>query len=156
MALRVGPLEPRHDRHLAAQVLSLQLRSYAVEAELIGDSRIPALRETVEDVLESTLSWLAVRDDDASLVAAIGYAATARTVDIDRLVVDPEHLRRGAGRLLVEAVQELAVDRPVTVATGRANGPARALYERLGFARTGDEEVLPGLWVTHYSWAGEA
>ena len=34
--------------------------------------------------------------------------------------------------------------------TGRDNAPARRLYERLGFRRAGDDEVLPGLVVTRY------
>jgi ribosomal protein S18 acetylase RimI-like enzyme len=37
-----------------------------------------------------------------------------------------------------------------TVSTGRGNGPARALYERLGFSHVNDREVIPGLWVTQY------
>ena len=40
--------------------------------------------------------------------------------------------------------------RRTTVSTARANDPARALYERLGFSPVKDREVLPGLWVTHY------
>jgi hypothetical protein len=26
------------------------------------------------------------------------------------------------------------------------------MYEQLGFVRMEDEEVVPGLWVTRYSW----
>jgi hypothetical protein len=36
------------------------------------------------------------------------------------------------------------------VSTARGNGPAKALYERLGFSPANDQEVIPGLWVTHY------
>jgi RimJ/RimL family protein N-acetyltransferase len=39
------------------------------------------------------------------------------------------------------------------VTTGRDNTPARILYERLGFTWTGDAEVVPGLWVSAYTWA---
>ena len=39
----------------------------------------------------------------------------------------------------------------MTVATGRDNAPARALYERAGFTVVDHAEVEPGLWVTHYA-----
>lgn len=45
--------------------------------------------------------------------------------------------------------------RPTVVATGRDNVPAGSLYERFGFVRGGDEEVLPGLWITRYAHTPE-
>ncbi|MEV1146399.1 GNAT family N-acetyltransferase [Micromonospora sp. NPDC049799] len=75
----------------------------------------------------------------------------AAVVDIDRLVVDPAAHRRGVGRALVTAVLDRAGSRRVLVATGRANRPARRLYETLGFAAATEEEVVPGLWITRYA-----
>ena len=37
----------------------------------------------------------------------------------------------------------------MVVSTGRDNTPAVALYLRLGFVADGDEQVPPGLWITH-------
>ncbi|WP_462236208.1 GNAT family N-acetyltransferase, partial [Nostocoides australiense] len=59
------------------------------------------------------------------------------TTDIERLVVDPEHLRRGLGRALVER----AARGPAVVATGRANRPARRLYG--GSARSRSHATSP-------------
>lgn len=145
-------LRPERDLVLAQQLLDLQHRSYAIEARLIGDSRIPPLHETVADLQRARLDWLAVRRPDQVVVAAIGFSETPALVDIDRLVVDPSHLRQGAGRALVSAVQGLAGQRLVTVSTGRDNLPARRLYEQRGFTGVGEEEVLPGLWVSRYEW----
>jgi len=70
-------------------------------------------------------------------------------VDIDRLIVDPARLRRGIGARLVRRALGLASG--ARVSTGRANAPARSLYERLGFVHEGDIEVIPDLWVSSYS-----
>lgn len=131
------------------EMLRLQRAAYAVEAELIGDVRIPALSEDLAGLLSAGLSWLGVVDGER-LVGAVGYVETAALVDVQRLVVAPDAARRGIGRALVTEVLRVAGGRQVEVATGRGNAPARALYEGLGFRRVGDVEVLPGLWVSRY------
>ncbi|SCL35621.1 Acetyltransferase (GNAT) family protein [Micromonospora pallida] len=90
------------------------------------------------------------------LVGAVAWTEDATTLDIDRLVVDPAAHRRGVGRALVGALLTRAGDRTVLVATGRANRPARALYESFGFTALGDAEPVPGLWITRYALPGRA
>ncbi|MGY1795711.1 GNAT family N-acetyltransferase [Geodermatophilus sp. SYSU D00525] len=138
--------DPARDAALAARLLEVQHAAYAVEARLIGDDRIPALHEDLAALRAAGLSWLVARDG-GTVLGALGRRDTAGGVDVDRLVVDPAHARRGTGLALVAAVLERAGDRPVTVSTGRANTPARRLYARAGFAEVGGREVLPGLWV---------
>lgn len=153
--MRPEPLHPQQDLELARHLLDLQHRSYAIEAQLIDDTRIPTLHETVADLQAAALSWLGVRDRHGVVVGAVGFRETPDLVDIDRLVVDPSHLRQGLGRAVVEAVLELAARRTVIVSTGRENRPARRLYEQLLFSHVSDEEVLPGLWVSRYTRTSE-
>lgn len=95
------------------------------------------------------LCWLvAILDDQVS--GAVTWIQEADEFEIDRLIVAPGAHRRGVGLALVGEVLRRAGTRPTTVSTARANGPARALYERLGFSPVHDREALPGLWVTHY------
>jgi GNAT superfamily N-acetyltransferase len=132
----------------ARQLLDLQHNAYAVEAELIGDDRIPPLHETESDLLSSDLEWIASFDDDQRIVGAVGFAIDHDVVDLDRLMISPTHHRKGLGTALVIEIMSLA---PVTVvATGRDNAPARALYESLGFLHQSDFEPIPGLWVSRY------
>lgn len=133
-----------HARHL----LELQHHAYAVEAELIGDDRIPPLHERESDLLSSGLEWIALFDDD-QIAGAVGYAVEHDIVDLDRLMVSPTHHRRGLGRALVMEVMSLTPQ--TVVATGRDNVPARALYESLGFTHESDVEPIPGLWISRYS-----
>ncbi|WP_219825722.1 GNAT family N-acetyltransferase [Nonomuraea typhae] len=132
------------------RLLDLQHASYAIEAQIIGDDRIPPLHEDLAALKAEPLLWLGARDDAGNLVGAIAWEETPGLVDINRLVVDPGALRQGIGRTLVKEVLARAGGRKVVVSTGRGNTPARTLYERLGFTHVEDVEVIPGLWVTSY------
>lgn len=132
------------------RVLEMQHAAYAIEADLIGDDRIPPLHETLDDLLAADLRWIGAFDGDR-LIGAIGVGETTNwEVEIDRLMVDPAHHRHGAGYSLVAEVIRRATERSVVVSTGRDNRPARRLYESFGFDHTGDDEVIPGLWVARY------
>ncbi|MFE0156207.1 GNAT family N-acetyltransferase [Nonomuraea sp. NPDC059007] len=132
------------------RLLDLQHAAYAIEAEIIGDDRIPPLHEDLTALGKAPLSWLGAFDDEGTLTGAVAWEESADLVDINRLVVDPGALRQGIGRTLVKEVLARAGGRKVIVSTGRDNTPARTLYERLGFTNTGDAEVIPGLWITSY------
>jgi ribosomal protein S18 acetylase RimI-like enzyme len=137
---------------LGSEVLALQQAAYAVEAAIINDDRIPPLHESLDDLRAQPLLWLGAMDEGDRLVGAVAWEETADEVDINRLVVHPEALRRGIGRALVKEVLARAGGRRVVVSTGRDNTPARTLYERLGFALRGEVEVIPGLWITNYAY----
>lgn len=145
VAIKIVRVDPAADRPLADQILAVQKGSYAVEARLIGDDRIPLLHESVDDLCAVQVHWLVAREGDEILGAAAWSEA-----EIDRLVVAPHAHRRGIGRALVDAMLESIVAQRVHVATGRDNPPARRLYESFGFVHTEDQQVLPGLWLARY------
>jgi len=132
---------------LAPRLLEIQHAAYAIEAALIGDDRIPPLHETEAGLRAAGLRWL-VAERDGELAGALGFTVDDELLDLDRLVVAPEHARRGVGRALVG--EALALAPRAVVATGRGNDPARGLYEGAGFVHEGDQEVLPGLWISRF------
>ncbi|WP_415971972.1 GNAT family N-acetyltransferase [Rhodococcus sp. 077-4] len=144
-AIEIVRVDPAADRSLAARILAVQKESYAVEASLIGDDRIPLLHESVDDLCAARVHWLVAWTDREIL----GAAAWSET-EIDRLVVAPHAHRRGIGRALVDAMLGSIVGQRVQVATGRDNPPARGVYESFGFVHTEDQEVRPGLWLARY------
>lgn len=129
-----------------AELVALQRAAYTVEAELIGDDRIPTLHETELELVSAGLTWIVVMDQ--RIIAALGYVIDGDVIDIDRLMVDPDHHRQGLGARLV--TRAMGMGRVATVSTGRENGPARALYASLGFRHDRDVEALPGLWASRY------
>ena len=74
-----------------------------------------------------------------------------------RLIVHPDHRGQGHGDALVRALIDLAVDQrfaPISLNVYRANGPAVALYRKVGFAevpRPPDEPDLPE--TLYMEWA---
>ena len=148
-----GPPDPPSrldldDPAVARAVLELQRASYALEAELIGDDRIPQLTETLEELRAAGLAWLGVADDDGLTGAVSWRVLDDGAVDIHRLVVAPRALRRGVASALLDALDGMYPDRPVVVSTGSANEPALRLYRGRGFRTTAEREVLPGLSIT--------
>ena len=134
---------------LAAQVLELQRKAYLVEAERIGDDRIPPLHESLEELQECGETFLGAFVGE-TLAGFVSWRRDGDTLDLHRLAVNPAFARRGIGRALVRAVQASERAPRVIVQTGAANEPAKALYRSEGFVAVGDVEVLPGLWVTRF------
>jgi ribosomal protein S18 acetylase RimI-like enzyme len=143
----IRPLDLGDDATLAA-VVALQRASYAVEAELIGAPSLPPLVETPEQVRASGETFLGA-SDGGTLLGAVSYRRDGDTVDIHRLVVSPAAFRRGIATALLDALEEREAGATRwIVGTGAANLPARALYERRGFAAA-EERIVPGgvKWV---------
>jgi ribosomal protein S18 acetylase RimI-like enzyme len=138
------------DAETAKQLLSVQHRAYAVEAELIGFDGIPPLQEDLAGLMSSTEHWLA-RYDGRSLVGAVAYEfPDDDTVEISRLVVDPTHARQGHGRALLDELDALE-PRPISlVSTGTANTPATRLYQSRGYQETERITVAPGVQITRF------
>ncbi len=135
------------DETVARAVLALQRESYAVEAELIGDGRIPQLTETLEELRAAGLEWLGVSDEDGLTGAVSWLILPDGTVDIHRLIVSPRAFRRGVATALLDGLDALYPGRHILVSTGRANVPAVTLYLGRGFVITREREVIPGLWI---------
>ena len=122
-------------------------RAYAVEAELIGDDRIPPLREDLEELRAKPLAW-ALATADGAVVGAIAWTNLVTELDIDRLMVDEGVARQGIAVELVNTAIAAAGPHTVRVSTGSDNAPALALYRKLGFVRVGEHVVLDGLRIT--------
>ncbi|MCO1659477.1 GNAT family N-acetyltransferase [Pseudonocardia humida] len=144
---RLSELDLRDDR-IAREVHQLGLRSYAVEAELIGHPGIPALSETLDELRAAPLSWLGAVHDALPVGFLAWIRSPAGELDLVRLCVDPPWFRRGIARRLLDHVLAAEAGGDVLISTGAANEPALRLYRSLGFVETGTHEPEPGLRVT--------
>ena len=153
MHIEVTTLDQR-ERAVAEAVVSVQRPAYAVEAALIGYDQMPGLTEGVEDVMCLPLTLLGA-EAGSQLVGVLGFSDTDSMVEIDRLVVDPAHFRRGVGRRLVSALHELAADAGrFDVSTGTENTPAISLYLAMGYECT-RSDVSEGVSLSHFVRRGE-
>ena len=139
--------DPACDPYFAVALLQLQKTSYAMEAELIGDHRIPPLQEDEVRLTAWRGRWLTAWDG-VDLVGAIAWWESDDRVEIEKVMVSPSVMRGGIASALLGQVLDRASGREILVATGRANTPAVSLYSKHGFRIEGDEEVPPGIWIT--------
>jgi ribosomal protein S18 acetylase RimI-like enzyme len=139
------------DPLLLTRVVAVNSAGYSLEADILGvpRERFPPACETAEDLRESGQSFLGAFSGDALAGILAHERADDGALHICRLVVDPAFHRRGVGRSLVEAAIAAARRRPLTVSTGAANLPARALYEALGFRLARTSEIV-GIPLVHY------
>jgi len=102
-----------------------------------------AVRSWVDDACRGSAdSVLLVACDGNSVLGFAGvgertHVSGEREAYLGELVVAPAARRRGVGGRLVGAAEDWARERGlgrVTLETGTANGPARELYARLGYA----------------------
>ena len=141
--------DPAADPYFAQTLLVLQRSSYALEAEIIGDDRIPPLHQDAVGLTGWRGRWITAWDG-VDLVGAVAWAEHDEHINIDKLMVSPGATRRGIGAALLERVIDRSAGRQVFVATGRDNVPAVSLYAKYGFERETDEQVPPGIWVSRF------
>lgn len=138
------------DDETANQVFALQKQSYRVEAELIGTEKIPPLMESLDELLSCGETFFGFYEKE-EIVAALSYKRDNEVVDIHRIMVHPNHFRKGLARqLLIYLVEQEPDVRKLIVSTGSANTPAVNLYEKLGFKKVGETVVGEGLSLTHF------
>ncbi|MFE5549769.1 GNAT family N-acetyltransferase [Streptomyces sp. NPDC056534] len=141
------------DATVASTVHAVGLRAYAVEAGLIGFDSIPALSESLHDMMVRPLRWLGAVTTEGTVAAFVAWRTDTgqHVTNIDRVCVDPAWFRRGLASCLLDHLLAKGTSRgEVRVSTGAGNLPAVTLYERLGFRRGDDFEPVPGLRMAQY------
>lgn len=135
---------------LAEELLVLQRASYLVEAELINFFEIPPLLENIDELRECEESFLGYFEG-GELAGAISFTIDGDKLTICRLVVHPDHFRKGIAQRLLTEVEDS--NRGLTVykvSTGKENPPAKLLYLKNGYKLINDIEVVPGLYISNF------
>ncbi|MGG1660360.1 GNAT family N-acetyltransferase [Brevibacillus sp. NRS-1366] len=127
------------------QIWILQQASYRVEAQLIGWDDLPPLRESVDDLMNCQETFVGYTEG-RELAGAISFKLEGTTLDIHRMMVHPDHFRKGIASKLLQHVEKTQPDwQKMIVSTGALNEPAIKLYQRHGFRVVEQKAVAPGL-----------
>ena len=133
---------------LAEEVLSVQLPSYQVEAELIDCYDIPPLKDTIS-ILQQCGETFYGCYVAGELGGVISIKVGEGLIDIHRLMVHPKHFRKGIAGKLLNFVESNG-DGTLIVSTGSKNAPAIYFYKKSGFVKTDEVEVMEGLSITSF------
>jgi GNAT superfamily N-acetyltransferase len=119
--------------------------TYAAEAELTDEQWMH--RATLSSSGSDRVTFLAWTDRRATgLVGGYRVEHAPETVELVSMWAAPEARRSGAGRLLVQAIIDWAIEAgssAVELWVTRGNEPAQRFYESLGFRETGEHQPLP-------------
>ena len=137
------------EQTVAAQIHAVSQAAYALEAERIGCADFPPLRESLDELRQSSDSFL-VFQQAGSIIAALSFDRATDPVCITRLVVSPTHLRqRIATALLTDLERRLPPTARLTVSTAQTNTPAITLYQQLGYTAAGVTSSAEGIPLFH-------
>ena len=136
---------------IAAQIHAVAQAAYTLEAERIGCAEFPPLRESLDELRQSSDSFL-VFQQSGSIIGALSFDRSTDPVAITRLVVSPAHLRQGiATALLSDLEQRLSPTARLSVSTAQTNTPAVLLYQRLGYTTASVSNSAEGIPLLHLS-----
>ncbi len=135
---------------LAEEVLCVQIPSYEVEAKLIDFYDIPPLRDTVSTLQQCGETFYGCYLD-GELSGVISIKVEEGLIDIHRLMVHPQHFRKGIAKRLLDFIESVGEgNETLIVSTGSGNAPAIYFYEKNGFIKTGETKVMEGLSITSF------
>ncbi|MEO6533341.1 MAG: GNAT family N-acetyltransferase [Pseudolysinimonas sp.] len=143
----------------AGEVLTLQRAAYVSEAQLYRDPFLPALTETLDELVAEIESGSGfVLRLEGRLVGAVRTRVVAGVLHIGRLIVAPDLQGRGYGSALMGAAEseatatdetsQLAADAAVLF-TGKLSEANLRMYHRRGYVETHREELSPGVELVH-------
>ena len=148
MALVIGPARPED----GGELLTLQRAAFVTEAQLYGDPMLPALVETLPELLAAVQRGPALTArDDGRLVGSVRARVTDGVLHVGRLVVAPDQQGRGIGRSLLAEVERGAGPHVATAAlfTGHRSVGNLRLHARAGYVEQRRERVDDDLTFVH-------
>ncbi len=132
--MHIQPLDHKR-KEVAKELYNIWQRSYPIEGKLIGMKVFPPLQRTLDEFENANTDFIGIIIKK-QLIAAIEYKMINEILDIHSFVVDPDHLRKGYGKKLMEHILEYTTWNNAIIETAEKNIPAIGLYQKMGFKIT--------------------
>ncbi len=142
---QIGGVELRlANRGDAAELLTLQRACWVTEAQLNDALHLPALTESLDDVIAGLDLWSTwVLRVGGRLVGSVRAGLRGDSWEIGRLMVAPDLQGRGVGKRLLDLAESSAPPEAtrLSVFTGAASVSNLRMYKRAGYRPTGEPFV---------------
>lgn len=136
------------DHQAALELLALQIISYEIEAKRIGFEQAPPLSDSFQTLQRSKETFIGCYEEE-KLIGAASFKESADEATICRMMVHPDHFRRGvATMLLLEMERRIDPHLTIHVPAGTRNEPAMSLYLKHGYVPENEVLVARGITIT--------
>ncbi|MFT4051963.1 MAG: GNAT family N-acetyltransferase [Microbacterium sp.] len=130
----------------AGEVLTLQRAAYATEAQLHGDPFLPALTQSLGDLVREIDGGSGlVATLDGRIVGAIRWSVAEATAHLGRLTVAPDRQGSGIGTRLLRLAEGLSGAQTAELFTGSMSAANIRLYVREGYSEIRREPLHEGV-----------
>jgi ribosomal protein S18 acetylase RimI-like enzyme len=129
-----------------AEILQLQYEAYRSEAMLYDDFAIPPLTQTLEQSIEDYHTNTILKAvQNGKILGSVRAYAKQDTAYIGKLMVLPSYQGQGIGKALMREIENEFSGKKYELFTGEKSKKNLVLYERLGYVRSKEIEIKPGL-----------
>ena len=125
----------RAERDDLREVLELQYLAYQSEAALFGSRDIPPLKQTLSEV-EAEFDRgviLKMLDENGGTIGSVRAYESGVTVCIGKLMVHPDHRRKGLGSRLLSEIERVFPHKRYELFTSTRSLDNIRLYEKAGY-----------------------
>ncbi len=128
------------------EILALQYLAYQTEAELLGNYDIPPLKQTLPEIRDEYEKGVILKAvENGRIIGSVRAYKENGTVFIGKLMVHPDHRKRGIGTALLRAAEAACPSARYELFTSVKSAGNIRLYERSGYARFAERDAAPGL-----------
>lgn len=117
------------------EILKLQYLAYQSEAALFGNKDIPPLTQTLDEVIDEYNEGLILKmtDESGVIIGSVRAKEKDGTVYIGKLMVRPDHQKKGYGRRLLLEVEQYYPGKRYELFTSTRSKDNIRLYESAGY-----------------------
>ncbi len=129
------------------EILTLQYLAYQSEAKLFNDPDIPPLKQTLTEVEAEFDRGVILKavDGGGRIIGSVRACCENGSLYIGKLMVHPDHQRRGLGSRLLRAMEEACPHQRCELFTSTRSAGNIRLYERLGYRIFKKEQITQEL-----------
>ncbi len=117
------------------EILRLQYLAYQSEAALFGNMDIPPLKQTIDEVAGEFEQGLILKmtDEDGAIIGSVRAKEADGTVYIGKLMVHPDHRRKGYGKKLLAEIEHCFPDKRYELFTSTRSKDNILFYQENGY-----------------------
>lgn len=128
-------------------ILKLQMLAYQSEAELLNNYDIPPLKQTISEIEKEFENGIILKaaNDGGKIIGSVRAYQKDDTVYIGKLIVHPEHQKKGIGTALLHEIEIVCPSARYELFISNKSKNNLRLYEKLGYKSFKEQSITQEL-----------